>query len=449
MNAVRDSFLNFELDPSGHYQQVAAQSPRLVHDFLHYKRIEAGAAQKTIESYNYGLRHFCNWLSQYRKKTAVQADDKDVRKYLAACWRTKPAAATVGHRVSVLREFFKHLLRDGLIGRDPMIRIGPVKHWKRLPKAITEAEVEQLLSAQNPSPIKTKRAGRLGGLQKWHEAKLPAIAIRDVAICEVLYAGGLRATELTNAKLCDLEWTSPGLRVIGKGEKERTAPLGLAAVRALRDYLTQARPQLAGESHSPYLFIDRVGTGLTRQRLWQIIRDRAKRANLVHVSPHVLRHSMATHLLDRGADLRVIQTILGHADISTTELYTKVTPERLKEAVKLHHPRSNPARAQLSLFPTAALALVPSFVSTPCAECAGPSVPGKRRCARHLLKAKEACARLRAGRIAACLCAQCRRPAVPGRRRCEEHTIAAREAKRSARRRKNGVSNFPQADIAI
>lgn len=430
-----NSFLNYELDSAGNYQLVTADSSKLVCGFLEYKRIEAGASDLTLESYGYDLKHFCNWLSGYRKKTALYADCEDVRKYLDECWRLNPKPSTVAHRITVLREFFNHLQRDRLLSRDPMIRIASVKQWKRLPKPITEAEVQQLLAAPDVPTKKVQPRGE--ALQKLRAAKQPAIALRDVAICEVLYAGGLRASELIGAKLQDLDPTVPCLRVIGKGDKERIVPLGLPAVRALRDYLTRARPQLAGGNPSPYLFIGERCKQLTRQRLWQIIKERGKRANLTHLSPHVLRHSLATHMLDRGADLRVIQTILGHADIGTTELYTKVSQERLKEAIRMHHPRSNPSRAQLSLFPTTALALVPSFVSNPCEECAAPSVPGKTRCARHLLQAKEARAKLHAARIAAGLCANCRRPALPGKTRCEEHAIADREAVKRYERRKH------------
>jgi integrase/recombinase XerD len=395
------SQLNFELNSAGQYEQVAAPTLRLVSRFLEYKRIEVGLADQTIESYTRGLNHFCDWLRLHQKKTPTTADRDDLHAYFAAKWCSKSEPSTIAHRMTVLREFFSNLLRDGLISRDPMIRIEGVKKWKRLPKPITESEVRQLLGAPSPaSALAAETAKQIRGwaLQVWHAAKRPAIEIRDLAICEVLYAGGLRASEIINATLGDLDFSQRCLRVTGKGDKERLAPLGLPAMRALRDYLIQARPELSGSAHSPYLFIGDKGRQLTRMRLWQIIDERAKRASLTHVSPHMLRHSAATHLLDHGADLRVIQTILGHADISTTELYTKVSQEQLHEAIKAHHPRSNPKRAQLSLYPTTALVLAQAFIPNPCSECASPSVPGKTRCARHLLRAKEACAKCRARR---------------------------------------------------
>ena len=391
-----------------------------------------GVSDLTIQSYAYGLNHFCDWL-QDRKKTPIAADSEDLHAYFAASWRSKLKPSTIAHRITVLREFFLHLLRDGFISRDPMIRIEGVKQWKRLPKPITESEVRQLLAAPSPPEPAAESVKRLGqSLQKWKAAKRPAIAIRDLAICEVLYAGGLRASELVTAKLADLDFEQRCLRVTGKGDKERMAPLGLPAMRALREYLIHARPELSGPAHSPYVFIGEKGRQLTRMRLWQIIDERAKRADLAHMSPHMLRHSTATHLLDRGADLRVIQTILGHADISTTELYTKVSQERLRDAIKAHHPRSNPTSAQLSLFPTSALVLACSFVPNPCSECASPSVPGKTRCERHLRLGSAASARshktVYVQKKLEGVCVNCSEPAVDGKAQCEQHLRLNREA---------------------
>ena len=423
--------LNFELNSAGQYEQVATPTSRLVSGFLEYKRIETGVCELTIQSYTHGLNHFCDWLRLHQKKTPLVADSDDLHAYFAASWRSKSKPSTIAHRITVLREFFLHLLRDGFISRDPMIRIEGVKQWKRLPKPITESEVRQLLGAPDAPAPSAESVGRSGHLQKWIAAKRPAIAIRDLAICEVLYAGGLRASEIITAKLADLDFGQRCLRVTGKGDKDRIAPLGLPAMRALREYLIHARPELSA-GRSPYLFIGRNGRQLTRMRLWQIIDERAKRADLTHLSPHMLRHSTATHLLDRGADLRVIQTILGHADISTTELYTKVSQERLREAIKAHHPRSNPTRAQLSLFATSALVLARSFVPNPCSECASPSVPGKTRCERHLRLGSAASARshktVYVKKKLEGVCVNCSEPAVDGKAQCEQHLRLNREA---------------------
>ncbi|MGC2477805.1 MAG: tyrosine recombinase [Candidatus Sulfotelmatobacter sp.] len=387
------SFLDYELDSAGQYRQVATPDPTgLVHEFLNYKRVEVGVSDLTLSSYAQALKHFCTWLTE-RERTPLRADFQDLRNYFSAPWRSKVAPSTINHRMTVLREFYKHLLRDGRISKDPMLRIESVQRWKRVAKPIAETEVARLLEAAPPTDPKPEKPNA------WYVAIQPFLEKRDVAICEVLYAGGLRVTELITARLEDLDSALRCLRVTGKGDKTRIAPLGMPAIRALQDYLINARPKLAGARYSPYLFVGHGAAQITRQRLWKIIANRAARAKLGHVHPHMLRHSAATHLLDHGADLRVIQTILGHADISTTELYTKVSQVRLKEAMT-RHPRSHPARTQMPLFPTAALVLSPKYVSAPCSECAAPSVPGKARCARHLLRVREASARCRARKAA-------------------------------------------------
>lgn len=429
--------LNFEINPStGQYEQVGAVPAfRLVRGFLDYKRIESAVSDLTLESYAHGVNHFCSWLQKRRGKDPLAADSEDLHKYFAAPWRSKLKPASIAHRMSVLREFFNHLQRDGLIRRDPMIRIEGVKKWKRLPKPITEDEVRQLLDASRRPELAEEGKRKRG----WPQAakQSPAIELRDVAILEVAYAGGLRVSEVTSAQLTDLNFDLRCLRVTGKGDKQRMVPLGLSAMRAVRKYLIRARRELSGTVRSPYLFIGHNGDQLTRQRVWQIIGERSKRAGIAHVSPHMLRHSAATHLLDHGADIRVIQTILGHADISTTECYTKVSQERLHEAIKAHHPRNNPKYKQLSLVPTSALMLADCFVPSPCSECAEPSVPGKSRCAKHMLTAKEACARLYAKRTDAGLCKDCGRPAIPETTLCEQHTIAQRKAVQRYRARKS------------
>jgi len=205
---------------------------------------------------------------------------------------------------------------------------------------------------------------------------------------ETLYGSGIRCDELISAKLADLNLEQRSLSVLGKGSKARLVPLGRPAASILREYLSRGRPRFLRDGRpTPHLFIGRTGDPLTRQRVWQVVREHARRVNLNRVSPHVLRHSAATHMLDHGADLRTIQTVLGHAEISTTEIYTKVSGQHLHEAM-LRHPRSNPARAQMVLFRSEASVLTPG--PNPCAECAGPVVEGKTRCARHLLLSREA-----------------------------------------------------------
>jgi integrase/recombinase XerD len=360
--------------------------PAEITGFLHYKRI-VGLSPRTLEAYERDLAAFSSWLSP---KTPAEACLEDVRKYLAACWKLKLNPATVARRISVLRELFKHLLRDAVIERDPMLRIESVHRWKRLPKAISEIEIRQLLDSfgQPQSPL----------------------ALRDRAMLETLYASAVRVDELVSAKLADLNLEQRCLLVSGKGSKQRLVPLGAPAAYALSSYLAKGRPVLdhceacgkaeAGHQKadhpwkaSPFLFVGSLGTQqITRQRVFQIVRRLGRQFNLPGLSPHVMRHSAATHMLEHHADLRVIQTILGHAEIETSQLYTKVTLEHLRDAMT-RHPRNSPKRLQTRLFddfvsntlagpsPCTFPALAPNPI--PCIECASPAVKGKARCERH------------------------------------------------------------------
>jgi integrase/recombinase XerD len=297
--------------------------------FLEYKRVECGLSARTLEAYGRDLSHFCSWLNP---RSPATADLENIRGYLAACWSLKLNPSTIARRIAVLREFFKQLLRDGAIERDPMLRIEPVAQWKRVHKAIAESEMRQLLDTfgQPQSPV----------------------ALRDRAMLETLYAGGVRVDELVSAKLADLNLDRRCLLVTGKGSKQGLAPLGAPAAYALSSYLAKGRQQLLDgdwkaspdRKASPFLFVGcKGGAQLTRQRVWQIVKRLGRQFNLPALSPHVMRHSCATHMLDRGADLRTIQTILRHADISTTQLYTKVSKEHLRENNESPSPKQSEA----------------------------------------------------------------------------------------------------------
>lgn len=389
--------------------------------FLEYKRVECGLSPRTLEAYGRDLSHFCSWLNP---RSPATADVQNIRGYLAACWSVKPNPSTVARRIAVLREFFKQLLRDGLIERDPMRRIEAVAQWKRVHKAISETEVRQLLDAfgQPQSPV----------------------ALRDRAMLETLYAGAVRVDELVSAKLADLNLEHRFLSVTGKGSKQRLVPLGAPAAYALSSYLAKGRQQLldGDRKASPFLFVGcKGGAQLTRQRVWQIVKRLGRQFNLPALSPHVLRHSCATHLLDHGADLRTIQIILGHAEISTSQLYTKVSKEHLRETMN-RHPRNNPKRLQSRLFddsvsdilpgpsPCTFPALAPNPL--PCIHCASPAVEGKSCCERHLIKAREANRRSRERakqrRTTTGQCLQCAELAVPGQTLCEFHRQKTGEA---------------------
>ncbi len=301
----------------------------LIQRFLDYHAIERGSnMENTITLYNDILTRFDSSLCG---KSLIAAQHADLQGYLDGQQAKGLQAASLAIHISCLRGFYRFLQLDGLIKRDPMVRIDRPKTWKVLPKAMSEAEVTALLESTTP-PVRRRR----------HEGQ--AITLRDRAILELFYAGGVRASELITARLRDLNLPKHTLVVRGKGDKERAVPFGASAEKALRLYLEQGRPRL--NSASPFLFVGgRLDKPcLTRIRIWQIVSEWAKASGIRHVSPHMLRHSLATHMLDHNADLRTIQTILGHADISTTERYTHVSMERRREVYKACHPRCKAVR---------------------------------------------------------------------------------------------------------
>jgi integrase/recombinase XerD len=231
---------------------------------------------------------------------------------------------SVGRKLSALRHLYRHLLVDGKIDHDPTLNINSPKQWKVLPKALARDEMEKTLAApQAASDTKLARA----------------MALRDRAMLEVFYAGALRVSEIVQAKLEDLKLEAGYILVRGKGDKERIVPLGKLAQQGLESYLAEARRVLAGKRNPPSLFLARGAHPLTRQRVWQMVKAASKASGRA-ASPHMLRHSCASHMVENGADLRTVQTILGHADISTTQVYTHLALDRLKSVYQKHHPRA-------------------------------------------------------------------------------------------------------------
>lgn len=230
-------------------------------------------------------------------------------------------ASTANRRLAAVRRFCRWALREGLIDDDPTARLQSAHRSRGLPKTLTEAQVENLLAAPDA---------------------VHALGIRDAAMLETLYATGLRVSELISLRMVDVSLVDGVLRTIGKGRKERLVPMGEAAVQAIERYLKQARPELLGSQLSDALFVTPRGRPMTRQAFWQLIKRYALRAGLPidRVTPHGLRHAFATHLLNHGADLRAVQLLLGHADISTTQIYTHVARERLRQLHAQHHPRA-------------------------------------------------------------------------------------------------------------
>jgi len=349
--------------------------PAQVSDFLNYKNIERGLSKYSLESYRHCLSEFCSLLDC----DPAQAKRHNVDQYISSCYERKLQPATISHHISTLREFFKFLQMDRMIQRNPTAHTRLPKKGRRLPKGLSELEVYELLRPVLPdTPISPR-----------NQRQAPSLALRDQAIMETLYAGGMRESELCSAKLGDLDLENRVLKVFGKGSKERLVPLGSTAAVALRTYLSDGRAMLERkQSPSPYLFIGRNGKSLTRMRVWQLVNGRANRAGVPHISPHGLRHSAATHMLSHGADLRTIQTILGHSDISTTEMYTHVSLEDVKAVLLRCHPRNNPKRAQMGLFQTPAPALTPGYAM--CTQCRKPASEGKTLCGLHLTLANAA-----------------------------------------------------------
>jgi len=318
---------------------AAEANSRLLSGFLDYLRIEKGLATLSIRAYATDIGQFAEFLEK-RKGLLLTAQRIDVRDFLQQLFSHQVDGRSVGRKLSALRHLYRYLLLDKKMDRDPTLNIESPKQWKVLPKALARDEMEATLAA----PLARKNAN---GNRDTQYAR--ALAARDQAMLEVFYAGALRVSEIVNAKLEDLKLDAGYMLVRGKGDKERVVPLGKAAQDALADYLAQARPVLAagkrsgstiaGKGNSPLLFIARGGRILTRQRVWQMVQAAAAVCGR-SVSPHMLRHSCATHMVENGADLRTVQTILGHADISTTQVYTHVALDRLRTVYQKHHPRA-------------------------------------------------------------------------------------------------------------
>jgi integrase/recombinase XerD len=274
--------------------------------------LEDGLAQNTIAAYRADLEQ----LDAFLAGDLLAADEARIFAFLAA---KQGRASSAARRVSSLKRFYRYCLREGMMRADPTLKLDPPKRTPRFPKTLSEDDVEALLAS--PS------------------TRLP-IGLRDRAMLETLYATGLRVSELVALKLHAVNLQAGVARVLGKGSKERLVPLGEEAVHWIERYLREARPALKGRREPDALFITARGAGMTRQAFWHLIRRYGARAIPgKRLSPHVLRHAFATHLINHGADLRVVQLLLGHADISTTQIYTHVARERLKQLHAKHHPR--------------------------------------------------------------------------------------------------------------
>ncbi len=291
--------------------------------FLKYLSAARRLAPNTYNrSYRYDLKSFADFLQKQSIEDLKHIDRLAVRDYISWCRKKRLSSRSISRRISTLRGFFRFLLAENLIDSDPTSMIEHPKQGKSLPKTLTVSDVDALLAV----PEKLYRVNVLGA--------------RNYTMLHLLYATGLRVSELVKLPLVSFNRHSGNLRVLGKGNKERIVPIGEQARVLLEEYLDHTRPQLLHGRTSPSLFVTMRGKAMTRNRFWQILRDIAGQSGIrKEISPHALRHSFATHLLENGADLRSVQLMLGHSDISTTQLYTHVEHSRLKSIHKKFHPR--------------------------------------------------------------------------------------------------------------
>jgi len=290
-----------------------------IQEYLDYCRVEKGLSENTLAAYRRDLGRLSAFLAG-RERDPAGAAAEDLRAFVDSLYSAGLKSRSVARYIASLRNFYLYWMRQGRVSADPTAGLAAPRSWQRLPKFLTLEEVDRLLEAP--------------------EAANPR-GLRDRAMLQSLYATGLRVSELVGVKTADLNLGLGVLRTRGKGGKQRMVPVGSAAVEAVRRYLQGARGALLKGRHSEFLFVTARGGPLTRQAFWHLLRRYGLKAGITRtLTPHVVRHSFATHLLERGADLRSLQMMLGHADISTTQIYTHVLRERLRQVYDRHHPRS-------------------------------------------------------------------------------------------------------------
>jgi len=291
---------------------------KIIDEFIDHLWLEDGLSKNTLNSYRFDLELFTEWLDKSSSKNLLGVTQADIQQYLSFKFPTSKSRS-ISRLLATLRRLFRYLVRENKIKVDPTLEIHSPKIPKSLPKSLSEEDVELLLNAPD---IKT-----ISGL-------------RDKAMLELLYACGLRVSELVNILLTELSMTEGVVRVTGKGDKTRLVPMGEEAVDWIKKYIDESRNDILKKKTSKYLFITIRGGAMTRQAFWYLIKRYSIIADIKKpMSPHIMRHAFATHLLNHGADLRVVQMLLGHSDISTTQIYTHVARERLKKLHESHHPR--------------------------------------------------------------------------------------------------------------
>jgi integrase/recombinase XerD len=300
--------------------------PAILREYLAYLRVEKGLRPLTCEAYASDLNIFAEYLEVNGDVTLVTAQQSHVSGFLEHLRLHGIDSRSAARKLSCLRGFYKWLLLDKRIHHDPTVNIESPKSWKVLPKSLAESEINAIMDAAQTQT---------------EHPQSDATDLRDRAILELLYAGGLRVSEVTDLRTADLSLDQGRILVRGKGDKERIVPIGKAALAALESYLSLGRPALAASQQPDrlHLFLSVRGLPLTRQWVWKLVKQASQRT----ASPHMLRHSCATHMVEHGADLRSVQTLLGHADISTTQVYTHLALGHLKSVHREHHPRARRA----------------------------------------------------------------------------------------------------------
>jgi integrase/recombinase XerD len=303
---------------------IVSNDSEIIDRFVDSMWLEYGLSKNTLSAYRSDLKQFAGFNSGSevdfnRVVTLVQARDVEVQRFLADCYARGVKSSSTARTLSTLRRFYRYLVREGVCDQDPTVNLSSPKLGRSLPKSLSESDVEALLA----SPDETTAMGK-----------------RDRAMLELLYATGLRVSELVSIGLDQINLQVGLVRVIGKGNKERLVPLGEMALDKIAGYLESGRGDILGQRSSFAVFVSNRGVAMTRQTFWYAIKRYAKIAGLsASLSPHTLRHAFATHLLNHGADLRSVQLLLGHADLSTTQIYTHVARERLQSMHARHHPR--------------------------------------------------------------------------------------------------------------
>jgi integrase/recombinase XerD len=293
---------------------------RVLASFAAYLRVERGLSARTIEAYGNDVEQFSDFL---KDRLLISARRDDVRAFIQKLHANGVEARSTARKISALRSLYRHLLLDKQIKVDPTLNIESPAQWKVLPKSLRSDEIDTMVASRMPK--RERNADH-------------AVALRDRAILETLYAGAMRVSEIADLKMLDLRLDEGVVLVRGKGDKERIVPIGESAQNAIKDYLQRGRPEVLKRRQSGHVFLSAGARALTRQRIWQIVAESSK--NTRHASPHMLRHSAATHMVENGADLRTVQTILGLAEIGTTQIYTHMKLDHLRQVFKSHHPRA-------------------------------------------------------------------------------------------------------------